>query len=103
MTQSELDFDSAHARHDDPGTAKSAAAAVNGARANALESAVLSVLREHGSLTSWQIAQRGDLEYGSTSPRLKHLEKKNLVRRAGKVAVEGRRPSILWEAIDGGQ
>ena len=98
--QGEFEFDaSARARQHDPDTSQAAAEAVQGARANELERAVLAVLRERGPLTAWQIAKYGNLEYGSTSPRLINLEKIHLVRRGNKVTVEGRRASIQWVAV----
>lgn len=97
--QKVMDFD-ANARTDDPETSKAAAEAISGERVSEMESAVLQVLIDAGEpLTSWQIAQRGELEYGSTSPRLVGLEEKGKVRRGAEVEVEGRQPSIQWELI----
>ena len=89
----------AHARTEDPSTAKDAAAAVEGKRAGRLEAQVLVALRRNTFLTAWEIASIAGIEYGSTSPRLINLEKKNLVFRAGSVTRGGRRRSILWRAV----
>lgn len=89
----------AHARADDPDTARSAAEAVSGKRANELESKVVETLAAKGPLTVWQIAKTANIGEWSISPRMKPLEKKGLVRRLGKRIVPGRRESILWEVV----
>jgi len=86
----------AHARSNDPATAKAAAQEVSGARVTELERQVVAVLSVSGPLTAWQIAKRGEMEYGSTSPRLSTMEEKGLVRRVGEKAVEGRKKSTVW-------
>lgn len=97
------DLDRAHARRDDPATSKSAAAAMTPKAVTALEYEVVKTLADSGPLTAWQISQRGGLEYGSTSPRLKNMEKKGLVRRLAPESREGRRASIVWELINDGR
>ena len=99
MMQSELDR--AHARHDDPGTSKEAAEAIT-PRITEIERQVLVTLLSEGPLTAFQISKRSEVEYGSTSPRLKNMENKSLVRRLAPEAREGRKKSIVWEAIHGG-
>lgn len=89
----------ARARTEDPSTAKEAAVAVEGKRAGKLEAKVMVALRRNTFLTAWEIASIAGIEYGSTSPRLINLEKKNLVFRAGSVTRGGRRRSILWKAV----
>lgn len=78
------------ARRADPDTAKAAARSVD---ANALEALVLTALR-HGPQTSHEIADRLHLSLVSISPRMKPLETKRKVVRAGKR--EGR---TVWRAV----
>lgn len=83
----------AHARASDPETSHEAAASVNVA---ALEAKVLKVLRASGEpKSSHQIAALLGLELVSISPRLKPLEERGLVKRAGR---DGRR--TLWALAD---
>jgi DNA-binding MarR family transcriptional regulator len=89
----------AYARRNDPGTSHNAAQSIRGTRVTELEGQVLDVLKAHGKLTAFEIAKLGDMEYGSTSPRLKQLELKGKVRRLDPEARNGRKPSIVWEAI----
>ena len=92
-----FDFE-AHVRKRDPDASRQAARAISGKRVSELEQAVLNVLVREGPLTAWQIARKGGIEYGSTSPRLKQLEKKGLIVRCEPRVVEGRKASIVWQA-----
>ena len=78
MTQTRLDFD-ALARRTDPATSHIAALTVDATR---LEGLVVSILSKYpGGLTVKEIASLLDIHAWSISPRMKPLEKKELVRR----------------------
>lgn len=78
------------ARSTDPETSHAAAAVVDAA---GLAGKVLADLHAHGPATSHAIADRLGLELVTVSPRMRPLEKLELVERAGKQ--DGR---TVWKA-----
>lgn len=83
------------ARRTDPATAQEAAASVP---ATDLELLVLTALQE-GAATTEELARRLDLSLVTVSPRLKPLERKGFVRRAGRRQNVSGRPATVWEAV----
>lgn len=82
----------ARARRTDPETSHEAAATVD---TSELEALVLDTLRRHpNGLTSHRVAEITGESLVTISPRMKPLETKGLVRRAGK---SGRR--TIWRAV----
>lgn len=82
---------SAHARRTDPGTSHAAAAAVS-LRVTDLELKVLAALVLRGPSTSHQLAEYMDASLVTISPRMRPLETRGMVVRAGKA--DGR---TLWD------
>lgn len=97
MTQADFDFTArpALARSSDPITSHDAARHVD---TNALEHLVLAELR-NGPGTTEDLARRLNRSLVTVSPRLKPLEAKGLVRRAGRARNQSGSLATVWEAI----
>ena len=96
----------AHARDSDPGTSHKAAEGISGKEAGRVERMVLAAItRLGGSATAYQIeveVQRmhPGINSNTTSPRLKPLEMKQLLRRTERRGPgRGTRRQIVWEVI----
>lgn len=87
-----------YVRNTDPQTSRNAAQTVD---LNALEQLTLDALREHGPMTTHEIAAKVGRERDSISPRMKKLVAAKLVRDSGERRVpEGRsKAAIVWEAM----
>lgn len=89
--------DPALARRTDPETSKHAAEKVDTA---ALERVVLEALRERpGGATSEELAEDTGLSLVTISPRLKPLERKSRVERAGTRANRSGRMATVWKVL----
>ena len=96
----------AHARGEDPETSKEAAAAMRGREAAKAEQIVLdALLRLGGAGTAYEIeveVQRihPGMHAHTITPRMKPLERKNLVERTDKRGRgRGTRMQIVWRAV----
>ena len=97
-----LEFGCARARTEDPSTSHAAAEAVRGSVAAALESRIVSLLKDiQAGLTTHEIAFYLGVEYGSITPRMKPLAKKGLVFNSGSFRVPNGRTKagIVWMAV----
>ncbi len=83
------------ARNTDPQSSHDAAAIVD---VGQLEARVLGALRVYGASTTEELADKSGIPLVSVSPRMKSLERKNLVARAGKRKNRSGVSAILWEA-----
>ena len=86
------------ARVHDPVTSYESAEAI-GQHVTSLEAMVLEALETHGGQTSEQLAARLGISLVTVSPRLRPLEKKGKVRRAGTRPNSSRRNATVWEAV----
>ena len=98
----------AYARAADPETSEEAAGSMRGEAAGRVERIVLDALtRLGGSGTAYEIeleVQRfhPDIDSNTTSPRMKPLERKNLVERtSSRGPGRGTRQQIVWRSTDG--
>ena len=86
------------ARRHDPLTSFKAAEQI-GAHITSLEAAVLDTLAAHGGMTTEEMAARLGISLVTISPRLRPLEKKGRVRRAGTKSNLSGRQAVIWEAV----
>src|SRR5262245_55929979 len=103
MTESPNLFDwAAHqtqypARRRDPATSFEAAEQI-GPHVTHLEGAVLQALKQQGPATTEELAARLGMSLVTVSPRLRPLELKGKVRRAGTRANSSGRQGTIWES-----
>lgn len=90
----------AHARREDPKTSKEAAASLTSKVLTAVEVSILDALSAagQGGLTTREIAEVADIDWGTVTPRLKPMEEKGAVTRTDELRANpsGRR-SIVWK------
>lgn len=84
------------ARATDPQTSLFAAKSLPTAH---LERLVIESLRTHGDATSHELAERLNLSLVTVSPRLRPLEKRGSVERAGTKPGASGRLQTLWRAL----
>jgi DNA-binding MarR family transcriptional regulator len=92
------DADAGAARYTDPATSHEAAASIS---ATQLESLVLAELSRRGPGTTEQLAARMEMSLVTVSPRMKPLESKGLIVRAGRAVNQSGRTAIVWASSMG--
>lgn len=98
LFETKPEIEHARARRTDPETSHEAAKSVN---ATHVEQKMLVVLRNYpDGLTSHQVADLSGIPFWTVSPRLKPMERKNLVYNTmGKRPNKSGRNGYIWKAI----
>jgi uncharacterized membrane protein len=98
----QITIGAAYARNTDPETSHQAAKVVAEEQANELEAQVLAAIKSHPQgLTNHEIVQITGLSWNTSSPRIRPLCRKNLVRDSGerRKGPGTNRRCIVWVAV----